>query len=110
MTQATEARMAELYAQGIYPAYAAVTIANEFGFDNVRASDDGNIEFAGTAFVATCGAVWLDICGDEKPALALLDMQVCEHVDGFFESVGACLADLQYDAQRLDDFACLFVF
>ena len=111
MTYESEKLMAELDAQGVYPAYAAVTIAKEFGFNNVVAEDDGNVEFAGDVIVASISVSWLDCCRNETPALALLAIDVDRHADfESYESVSACLADMAFDMQRLEDFASLFVY
>lgn len=111
MTHETGIQMAELYAQDMQPARAAVEIAKAHGFDNVIACDDSNIEVPGTALVATFGVTWLDICGNEKPALALWDMEVDRRVDREpYEFVGCGLCDVEDDARRFDEFACLFVF
>lgn len=111
MTRETEIQMAELYAQGTCPAQAAVEIATAHGFENVIACDDGNVEVAGNALVATFSVTWLDICGDEKPALALLDMEIDRHVDrDVYESIAEGLYDIESDTRRFDEFACLFAF
>ena len=110
MTHETGIQMAELYAQDMQPARAAVEIAKAHGFDNVIACDDGNIEIDGDSFVATCGVVWLDICGDEKPSLALLDMDIDRPTDvEAYESAGDCLWNLRRDIERLEEFAEMFI-
>ena len=96
--------------QDLQPAKAAVVIANGNGFYNVTACDGENIEVTGNTFVATFGVIWLDTCDNEDGGLALLDMQIWEHVNGNYESAAAGIWDLGQDTHNLADFMNLFYY
>lgn len=108
----TESRAAELYEQDLYAADAAVIIAREHGFNNVRMSDCEDIEVAGGALVATFGVVWLDACGDEAHTLALLNMEIDNHADwdAQDESAASTLYEAQYDLEMFEKVAQLFTY
>ena len=101
-----------LHARDISPAVAALMVARANGIDNVDTADWYNLEWVGESCVIAVSVDWLDTCGDEENALALLSAQICEKADMLDTDlyVSNTICAMEYDMHRFEEFARLFVY